>query len=202
MKRVFAVVLVIIMALALGSCGKKESKTVGVFKDINTSTGYHMDLEMDLDGETIRMNMQSKDDLFYAEATISGEKILMIRNAEGFYMLLPSMNMGLKLIDTSEMDSAIKDIGSFMVIGENAKKEKFKSGDMEMDGTKYYFEEFSGGKNNPNARFLFEKDELRYIAMMDGETVKDKIKIYTMDTKIDENLFKVPEGYTITDGNL
>ncbi|MGI6257999.1 MAG: hypothetical protein ACOYJU_08020 [Anaerovoracaceae bacterium] len=200
MKRAFVVVLAIVMVLALGSCGKKESRTVAAFKDINESTGYHMDLEMKMEGEPIRMDMQAKGDLFYAEATVSGEQVLMIRNAEGFYVLLPSMKMGMKLIDSAEMDQAIKQIGSFMVIGEQAKSEKFKAGDMEVDGSKYYFEEFSS--STEKARFLFEKDELKYILIMDEEDVRDTIKIYAMDAKIDESLFKIPEGYTITDGNL
>ena len=203
MKIAFVAVLAIVMVLALGSCGKKESRTVAAFKDINESTGYHMDLEMKIDDESVRMDMQAKGDLFYADASVSGQQVLMIRNADGFYVLLPSMKMGMKLIDSAEMDEAIGQIGSFMVIGEKAKNEKFKAGEMEVDGSKYYFEEFSSrGKSEERARFLFEKDELKYILVMDEEDVEETVKIHTMDAKIDESLFKIPEGYTITDGNL
>ncbi len=202
LKRVGAIALVLVMVFALAACGKKESKTVKAFEGINEDSGYHVDLEMDLEGQTIRMNMQAKDDLFYADATVSGEKILMIRNADGFYMLMPSMMLGLKSTDSSEMDQAIEDIGLFVDIGEDAKEEKFTTGEMEVDGTKYYYEEFEGSEEDGNARFLFEEEDLRYIVLMNGEEIGDKIKIYTLDTQIDDALFKVPEGYTITEGEL
>lgn len=201
-KRVCAVALAVVMVLALASCGKRESKTIAVFKGISQETGYHIDLEMELEGEMIRMNVQGKDELFYADATISGEEVLMIRNADGFYLLLPSMMMGMKLIDASEMDDAIEAISMIMIIGEEAEGEKFKAGEMEVDGTTYYFEEFEGEGEDGNVRFLFEGEEMRYILSMDGDEIEEKMKIYSIDTEIDEDLFKIPKGYVITEGDL
>lgn len=202
LKRIGKLLLATVMVLALCSCGKVESKALESFKDVGRDAGYRVDMEMMQLGEIGRIKAQGKGELFFAETTLDDEKVLLIRNQDGFFVLKPNLKTGLKLIHPEEMNYLADEIGSLMSLDEMLKGKSFTKGKMEVDGKEYNYEEFPQEGSEQRGRFLFEKEELRYLISMNGEQMGMQIKIFSLDNKVDESLFQVPEGYTITEGDL
>ncbi|MEG0156369.1 MAG: hypothetical protein RR626_02165 [Anaerovoracaceae bacterium] len=202
MKRIIIGALAVIMMLAMVGCGgeEKESLTVATFKDITAESGYHMNLEMTAEGQAMTMDMQVKGDQLYVDGKLSGETVLMIKNAEGFYVLMPSLKQGIKVTLDAKMEKDLEGIKEVTDMGVQAKDAEYTEGEMDIDGTTYQYEEFKDDDKNV-AKFCYKDGKLAYlISTADG--VETKIKINSLDNKVDEALFKVPTDYTITEGTL
>lgn len=202
LKRTCGIVLAAVMIFALGACGKEESKAVAAFKDVDQKTGYHVDMEMKDIGETRRINAQGKGDLFYGETSIKDQRVLLIRNEEGFFVLYPDSKTGLKLIHPEDMIRLADETGAMMSMEEKINGQEFDTGEMTLDGKEYRYEEFTQKGISQKGRFLFEKEKLQYMIAMNGKEMGLKIRIFSLDNKVDENLFRVPGDYTITEGDL
>ncbi len=203
MKKLFVIAAAMIMIFSFAACGDgskdaSQSMTADVFNGISEKNGMHMDVEMESDGQDITMNMQVKGDEFYADSSVDGKRGIIIQTGDAVYILDPSSKSGVKY--TSSDEDYTEDYQEMMKIDEYADESEYTTGDMKVEGSKYTYEEFSDKNENADTvRFCFDGNDLKYIVIMDENgDVSETMKINALDADIDESLFEVPSGYSIS----
>ncbi|MBQ8995331.1 MAG: hypothetical protein IJ091_05910 [Oscillospiraceae bacterium] len=81
-------------------------------------------------------------------------------------------------------------------------EDKYEFGEMEFEGTTYYYEEFPNWRGEYNNRFLYSGSELKYVLAVgyDGELYVNAAdqqivrQITSITDGVDESLFDVPQG--------
>lgn len=213
MKKYLAMLLALVMVLALTACGetaapqKQEDSApaqeqtapaqessgetaapagsrmeVFVAKYIASGEGYTMVFKMDGNETTAAY----KGDNMYMTFEAEGTKAILIKNGDALYLLMPDEKMGIKMDAAPE---GMEDISEEM----DAQGD-YTTGEMEMDGKSYYYEEYTDADGT--ARYLFDGDMLRYIVATSGSETT-QLEIVSVEKGADDSLFTVPDGYNI-----
>ncbi|MEA4921904.1 MAG: hypothetical protein VB031_00905 [Eubacteriaceae bacterium] len=206
MKKIIMLVLAMTVALAMTACGggnsggssseetAPQTKTAKVYDGITESTGIHMDVEMTVSKQTVKMDFQIKGDKLYADATVDDQHVIALDDGEDFYALMPDTKVGYKTDDdTLGLEDSMEEMAD---ISDDINKSKCTEGTKEIDGKTYDTEEFAN--EDDSAIFCYDGDTLCYIIAKNDST-ETQMKVNAIDNKVDESLFKVPSGYSITD---
>ncbi len=209
MKKLLTVMLVLVMAFAFASCGGgsegdgegdggSKSRLTGVFGGIGKDSGIHMNYEMEIDGKTTVTDTYMKDGKIYTEMDIEGlGKSITIYTDGYMYTLTPDTKTGIKTKvdeDTQETLETDTVLESYEEYTDDA---DFEKGEKEVDGKTYYSEKYTTGENS--VIYCFDGDKLVYMISQTSDGEETIIKYNAIDGDVDDSIFEVPDGYTITE---
>ena len=212
MKKLFALLLALVMVLALVGCGgtaapAKEdpkndtpteapsgeseitgSRALAFNEKYSAEAGYSTTYRSE-DGEiTIAVLGDNKR----LEVTTAEDSGIFIQNADGIYVLYPAEKLAAKLDEfPEEIDGTFDDTELPL---------EYTTGEMEIDGKTYYYEEFT--EEGDTVRYCFEPDgdtPCYIIQTEDGKTYQTEVADLMLG--IDESYFALPDGYTFVDVN-
>ncbi|MGI6721125.1 MAG: hypothetical protein ACOX4I_00995 [Anaerovoracaceae bacterium] len=215
-KGILICLLAVAMAFVFTACGgggsnggsssdsndsKPGSKTTRAFEGIDETHGIHMDVEMTVDKQKTEADIMSKGEKTYVKASSSGNEIIFIDDDKDYYILSPATKTAVQTDDdTTGLEDAVE---TFTEIPKMIKNAKFKEGTREIGGKTYDTETLKKDSDDSDESvvFCFDGNDLKYIiASEDGNTVQ--MKINTLDNKVKDSVFKVPEDYTVTVKNV
>jgi len=209
MKKLLTVMLVLVMAFAFASCGGgsegesegdsgSKSRLAGVFGGIGEESGIHMNYEMEIDGKTTVTDTYMKDGKIYTETDMEGSGKSITIYTDGYmYTLVPETKTGYKMKvdeDTAETLDTSSVLDSYEEYTDDV---DFEKGEKEVDGKTYYSETYTTGENS--AIYCFDGDKLVYMISETSDGEETIIKYNAIDGDVDDSIFEVPDGYTITE---
>ena len=213
MKKALSVILILILSIALLSCGmkkekpaestteeqKQDSKLKNVFKDITSDTGMHMKSTTETNGITIEMDLYKKGDKMYADTRANGSQFIMIVSGNFIYMLDQASKTAVRAEMTPEQKAQVDNSMSGMdtVYDTAESDEEFTRSTCKIDGMNYDSEVYDS--KDGKATFVFNDDgDLVYlITEAGGQEVR--MKIDALDGDVTDGIFEVPDGYTVVD---
>lgn len=204
MKRSIAVVCSLLMVIGMTACGKEakkddEFRTPKLFDSITKKTGLHMDFE--IEDEETKMDFYTKKDSLYMDYEIDGEKGIIISDGKLMTVLDPATKTGEQAeIDDSTKESIDQLSVSVDKIYELAADDgEWTKGTAKQNGMEYESEEVEN--DGDTTKFLYnDDDELVYIISKDDDD-KEVIKVNAFDDKVPDDIFDIPDDYTIGGGD-
>ena len=215
MKKLFALLLALVMVLALMGCGqtaapaKEEPKSDAPAASENAETpAAEPAAEPEISGSRLEafslkyhtttgytavfryegndITTVCKGDNFYMDTKTDEGNAILIKNGDGIYMLSPDEKVGVKM---SELPDEMEDFSEDIEV-----EGDYTTGEMDVEGKSYYYEEFTD--EDGTTRYCFDGDMLRYIVYNEnGETTQ--VELVSISLDVDESLFTVPGDYTI-----
>ena len=215
MKKLFAILLSLIMVFSLAACGgggeepaggeevnnqvenqeeqqqeeipAASTKTLAYFRKFLSGGEYTMEMKTTAEGMEMTMKSAYKGDMIYSESEYAGQKSIMVMRDGYQYIIENSSKMVLK---TQVADNgAVMD----MFADEAANYETAAaSGETEYNGKTYDYEEFT--VEGETVQYLFDGNDLKIMKenVMGTESV---VEIISLEKGADAKLFEIPEDY-------
>ncbi len=217
MKKILALLLVFGLIFGLAACGGEKggsndpqqgssgqsepapqpagSRMIALYENCIEDGDYGMGIEF-MEGETSgQMYTAVKGDWTYVRMEAEGDVMVFLENDDGLFMISPNEKQALSLGEaTDESPTEESDM-----LEDFDKDEEFTTGEMEVDGQKYYYEEFTDKDEEGNeyaVRYLFDGEDLKYMISYDEEDPVT-VKVVSFDKEADASLFTIPGDYEI-----
>lgn len=190
-------IVVFIFVLLLAGCGVEtkviekangDSKTYLFFKDFNPSNYYveFWDRNNHKNDDT-KIIMARSGDKYYYE--IDGSSKMIVIQKDGYmYTADPQMKSYIKVESPLE-DYAYGVLPSDMT---TLKVSGYETGEEKIYGKKYIYEKYTN--DNDESVYYFDGDDLVYVRYK-GPLKNVFFKFNLKKNKVDEDLFKIPDGY-------
>ena len=216
-KRILALTLALLLLLALTACGggKDEpesvpheenppaaenvtptvpeafegTKTLKYFSEYIDGGSYTMEMKTEYGGEAYVSLTAYDGENMYSESEAGGVKSIVIMKDGYQYILESASKTCIKM--SAEM---VQDTQEVFAEEQDSYLEATATGDMDVNGTSCYFEEFA--VEGMSVKYCFDGDALKYIiSEMDGESYT--VEILRMEKGVDKALFEIPSDYTV-----
>ena len=209
MKQFMTIFLSLLLVFALAACGNgKEAKTepkkpeskIEKLCRFNPDEGLRTIYEMDYNGQKIKTENQFKGDKLYSKTDIDGTPgTITILKGDYMYSLISATKTGIKMEAPESVRDALENSSGIAEAFKGYLKD-VTVGTTEVDGQKYDSETVRIEKEDHymEATYCFDGDELVYI-ISDADGEKTTLKYLAYDDKVDEGVFEIPSGYTITE---
>ncbi len=215
MKKLFAILLTLIMVFSLAACGgggetptggeevnnqvenqeeqqqeethAASTKTLAYFQKFLSGGEYTMEMKTSAEGMEMTMKSAYKGDMIYSESEYAGQKSIMVMR-DGYQYIIDHNSktvMKMQVVD----NGAVID----MFADEAANYETaVASGTTEYNGKSYDYEEFT--VEGETVQYLFDGNDLKIMKanVMGTESV---VEIISLEKGADSNLFEIPEDY-------
>lgn len=209
MKKIFILFMVLLIALSFTACGgsntdpgtdadlegavteqpvEAATKTLAYFNRYASGGAYTTEMKTSYGGVTATMLSVYDGGNIYSETEADGVKSRTILKDGAQYVLDDASKTCIKLSVETE---AIQDIFT-----EEAETYEVPTaeGEIDIDGTTYYYEEFS--LEGESVKYCFDGNELKFILMsFSGE--ESRVEILSMEKGADNTLFEIPEDYNL-----
>lgn len=201
---IFSIVIFILLIIALIFIlkGEKSNITISMYNSIcnNQKFTFNMEEENQEIDYKISIAQKSTDiciDMYSGDEhtttlVLDGVAYFIMHNEEEYY-----------IYDSEDIDADIL-IGGLKNIGDK----EYKKGKEKINGTTYYYEEYTGISTflmflNPDedaqihTRFYFDGDKIAYIKniVQDGEESQEELLKITLEYDADDSLFEIPKDY-------
>ena len=166
-----------------------DTKTMSYFSEYVSTGSYTTEMKTEYEGIT-NVSLTAYDgDNMYSESETNGTKSIVIMKDGYQYILDPASKTCIKM--SAEM---MQDTEEIFADTEDSYAAAVSTGDMDVDGTSCYYEEFQ--VEGMSVKYCFDGDALRYIISdMDGASYR--VEILSMKKGADKSLFEVPSDYTV-----
>ena len=215
MKKLFAILLSLIMVFSLAACGgggeepaggeevnnqlenqeeqqqeeipAASTKTLAYFQKFLSGGEYTMEMKTTAEGMEMTMKSAYKGDMIYSESEYAGQKSIMVMK-DGYQYIIDHSSktvMKMQVVD----NSAVMD----MFADEAANYETAAaSGETEYNGKTYDYEEFT--VEGETVQYLFDGNDLKIMKanVMGTESI---VEIISLEKGADAKLFEIPEDY-------
>jgi len=154
---------------------------------------FSMDMEIKDVDEIEKISIFIKGGNMYASLSSDGELMAMLKNSDGYYVLIPGEKMGFSASPDEAEDDFIEFFEDF------DRDSQFSSGQMDVDGKSYYYEEFKEVDEDGKPyliRYCFDGDELVYAVDIE-DSDQDTVKFSNVQDKVDDSVFVIPSDYSI-----
>lgn len=212
-KKFLAISLIVFLTFGLTACfnDKEESdkdtpskssksRLVDMYNNYNEGKGIHMAYTMNYQGNEMSIDVQQKDDNIYTKSNYKGTTNISLILDDYIYTLNPSTKTGTKSKTNDSTEGTIDNNNITEEMEEYIGENKFTTGKMEVDGKKYYYEEFSNEDDTKNKmRFLFDGNTLVYSIIYTDGKEQSRLKYTVFDGNVDNSVFKVPNDYEIVE---
>ena len=207
-----AFVLSFVMAFSLAACGGSEpassesdqqevgnvvedvfaTKTMAYFHEYMIDGAYTMESKYDVDGMTVESFAAMDGNLMYSKTTMDGMESILLLLEDSQYILDPASKIAIKM--SLGADGGGLDMQAMFAEEEANYETAVSTGDMEVNGKTYFYEEFT--VEDSSVKYCFDGDDLKYIlTAMDGTTYT--MEIVSMEKGADASLFVLPDGYEV-----
>lgn len=203
---VIKVICVILLIIILGAFiifrinSKPEDLTVKMYKDICEEQSYTFSMiEKNLDIDYSLTISRDNENMSIETLSDNDHTTILIKDGVAYYVM--HLEKEYYLYDSSLIDADI--IRSGLSGIEN---KTYTSGYEEIEGTKYYYEEYEEiptfliwASDNDNSesiktRFYFNKNHIEYIKTIINDTEEELLKI-DFKYSVDDSKFEIPEDY-------
>ncbi len=215
MKKLFAILLSLIMVFSLAACGgggteepsvgeeaqnqvenqeqqqeiipDASTKTLAYFQKFLSGGEYTMEMNTITDGIEMMSKSAYKGDMIYSESELGEQKSIMVMKDDFQYIIDHSSKMVMKM--------QVVDNGAVMdMFSDEAESYEtaIASGTTEYNGKTYDYEEFT--VMDETVQYLFDGDDLKIIKtnVMETESI---VEIISLEIGADDSLFEIPEDY-------
>ncbi len=217
MKKLFAILLSLIMVFSLAACGgggetptggeevnnqvenqeeqqqeetpAASTKTLAYFQKFLSGGEYTMEMKTSAEGMEMTMKSAYKGDMIYSESEYAGQKSIMVMK-DGFQYIIDHSSktvIKMQVVD----NGAVMD----MFADEAANYETAAAaGTTEYNGKSYEYEEFTF--EGETVQYLFDGNDLKIMKanVMGTESV---VEIISLEKGADSKLFEIPEDYQL-----
>ena len=169
------------------------SRMVAWFDRYLADGEFSMDMEIKDVDEIEKISIFIKGGNMYASLSSDGELMAMLKNSDGYYVLIPGEKMGFSASPDEAEDDFIEFFEDF------DRDSQFSSGQMDVDGKSYYYEEFKEVDEDGKPyliRYCFDGDELVYAVDIE-DADQDTVKFSNVQDKVDDSVFVIPSDYSI-----
>ncbi len=215
MKKIFALLLAMMMVFALAACGggteaptggeevqnpvenqeeqqqeeipEASTKTLAYFQKFLSGAEYTMKMKTSAEGMEMTMKSAYKGDMIYSESEYAGQKSIMVMK-DGYQYIIDHSSKAVMKMQVMD-NSAVMDMFS----DEAANYETAAAtGEAEYNGKSYEYEEFS--LEGETVQYLFDGNDLKIMKanVMGTESV---VEIISLEKGADSKLFEIPEEY-------
>ena len=216
MKKLFAILLSLIMVFSLAACGgggekpaggeevnnqvenqeeqqqeeklpEASTKTLAYFQKFLSGGEYTMEMKTTAEGMEMTMKSAYKGDMIYSESEYAGQKSIMIMK-DGYQYIIDHSSKTVMKMQVVD-NSAVMD----MFADEAANYETaVASGETEYNGKSYDYEEFT--VEGETVQYLFDGNDLKIMKanVMGTESI---VEIISLEKGADAKLFEIPEDY-------
>ena len=216
MKKLFAILLSLIMVFSLAACGgggeepaggeevnnqaenqeeqqqeeklpEASTKTLAYFQKFLSGGEYTMEMKTTAEGMEMTMKSAYKGDMIYSESEYAGQKSIMVMK-DGYQYIIDHSSKTVMKMQVVD-NSAVMD----MFADEAANYETAAaSGETEYNGKSYDYEEFT--VEGETVQYLFDGNDLKIMKanVMGTESI---VEIISLEKGADAKLFEIPEDY-------
>ena len=215
MKKLFAILLSLIMVFSLAACGgggeepaggeevnnqvenqeeqqeeklpEASTKTLAYFQKFLSGGEYTMEMKTTAEGMEMTMKSAYKGDMIYSESEYAGQKSIMVMK-DGYQYIIDHSSktvMKMQVVDNGVVMDMFSD--------EAANYETaVASGETEYSGKSYDYEEFT--VEGETVQYLFDGNDLKImkVNVMGTESI---VEIISLEKGADAKLFEIPEDY-------
>lgn len=217
MKKIFtcmmAFAMAFVMAFSMAACGgggdagttePEQKEAVEVAEDVygtKTMTYFHkylidgaytMESKYDMDGMEVTSFSAVDGNKMYSKTTMDGMESIVILLDDAQYILEPASKLAIKM--SIGADDGGLDMQEMFAEEEENYEAAVSSGDMEVNGKTYFYEEFT--VEGSSVKYCFDGDNLKYI-LTDTEGMEIAMEIISMEKGADADLFAVPDDYEV-----
>ena len=216
MKKLFAILLSLIMVFSLAACGgggeepaggeevnnqvenqeeqqqeeipAASTKTLAYFQKFLSGGEYTMEMKTTAEGMTVVVKTSYKGDATYSESEFDGQKSCVLMKDDFQYIIDHNAKTVMKI---SALEATVQDVFA----DEAANYETAAaSGTTEYNGKTYDYEEFT--VEGETVQYLFDGNDLKIMKanVMGTESI---VEIISLEKGADAKLFEIPEDYQV-----
>ena len=164
------------------------TKTMEWFMEYASTGSYTMETAYEMEGLNVTSLSVYDGGRVYTETDMDGTKSISILMDDSQYVLDPASKTCIKMsVQTGAMQELVGEAASDY-------EAALSAGEMEVNGTTCFYEEFSVGGGN--VRYCFDGDELKYmITQMEG--MEFTMEVLRMEKGADQSVFDIPADYSM-----
>ena len=208
-----AFVLSFVMAFSLAACGGGSepapsggeqqaaedvvenvfaTKTMAYFHEYMLDGAYTMESKYEMEGMTVESFAAVDGNLMYSKTNMDGMESILLLLEDSQYILDPASKIAIKM--SLGADGGGLDMQAMFAEEEENYEAAVSTGDMDVDGKTYFYEEFT--VEDSSVKYCFDGDDMKYILTeMEGTTYT--MEIVSMEKGADADLFVLPDGYEV-----
>ncbi len=221
MKKLLALVLVLVLAFTFASCGGANqpaddqpaadqpaadqpaapapapaasgsgSKTEKFWKDVFSTGKFTLGMETEYEGQTIPVVMYVDGERMAMDMTMASESMRVITDGDMSYMVFVSQKMYMSI----PSDQAATQESVAESLGTQQDFTNMTSGTTEVEGVSYESETFPNDEGDTTT-FCYDGDKLVYLVTELSDGTKSVTKITECSSGADESMFEIPTGFT------
>jgi len=167
------------------------TKTMAYFHKYLLDGAYTMESRYEMDGMEVISLSAVDGNKMYSKTETNGMESIMILTEDAQYILDSASKIAIKM--SVGVDGGL-DMQEMFAEEEENYEVAVSTGDIEIDGEKYFYEEFN--VEDSLVKYCFDGDEMKYIISEMGEDLYT-MEIISMKKGADAKLFELPNGYEI-----
>lgn len=168
------------------------TKTMAYFHEYMLDGAYTMESKYEMEGMTVESFAAVDGNQMYSKTKMDGMESILILLEDAQYILDPASKIAIKMAIGA--DGGGLDMQSMFAEEEENYETAVSTGDMDVNGKTYFYEEFT--VEDSSVKYCFDGDDMKYILTeMEGTTYT--MEIVSMEKGADADLFKLPDGYEV-----